>query len=168
MIVVGFVGQLSYNGTGEISEQTTLFLIFQSLAFFAVLVAFVLAAFITHKLFYHGLLFSLLLGFWTVIISIIAILTFTLVMFGFEGRLSSNLTDMLLGVLVVGLVIGLLLYVINLAFMIFGLNVSFFRERFFVCFQLKSMPKTTGQVDTDRLSEQNSSPETSENYPSSI
>jgi len=148
MIVVGFVGQVSYNSIGELSYQTTLFFMFQSLAYFAVLVAFVLTAFICHKLFYHGLLFSLLLGFWTVIISIIAILTFVVVMFGFEGRLPRNVTDILLQVLVMGLVTGLLLYAINLSFMILALSSPFYRERFYACLRLKSMPTISGQADT--------------------
>lgn len=159
VIVVGYVGLISYSVH---SDETTMFLSLLAILALAVLISFVLSSWRCRE-HYNGLRFILWLGFWTVIISIIAILTFMVVMFGFEGRLPRNVTDMLLQVLVVGLVIGLLSYVINLSFMILALGSPFYRERFYACLRLKSMPKTIGQADADRPNDQSSSPETSEN-----
>ena len=157
VIVVGYVGLISYSVD---SDETTMFLSLLAILALAVLISFVLSSWRCRE-HYNGLRFILWLGFWTVIISIIAILTFMVVMFGFEGRLPRNVTDMLLQVLVVGLVIGLLSYVINLSFMILALSSPFYRERFYACLRLKSMPKTIGMADTDQLGEQSSGPETS-------
>lgn len=159
VIVVGYVGLISYSVD---SDETTMFLSLLAILALAVLISFVLSSWRCRE-HYNGLRFILWLGFWTVIISIIAILTFMVVMFGFEGRLPRNVTDMLLQVLVVGLVIGLLSYVINLSFMILALSSPFYRERFYACLRLKSMPKTIGQADADQPGEQSSSPGTSEN-----
>jgi len=159
MIVVGLVGLASYS-TGEFSEQTVVFLMFLAILALAALVGFVLEH-------YNGLRFILWLGIGTVIGSIVSLLFFMGIMFIVVGNVRDNLTSvMLLQILVMGLVAGLLLYVINLSFMIFGLNVSFFRERFFACLRLKSMPTTTGQADANQPNEQSSGPETSENSPS--
>ncbi len=164
MIVVGLVGLASYS-TGEFSEQTVVFLMFLAILALAALVGFVLAAWRCRE-HYNGLRFILWLGIWTVIGSIVSLLFFMGIMFIVVGNVRDNLTSMLPQVLVMGLVAGLLLYVINLSFMIFGLNVSFFRERFYACLRLKSMPTTTGQADADQSNEQSSSPGTSENSPS--
>jgi len=154
VIVVGFVGLISYS---VVSNETTMFLSLLAILALAVLISFVLSSWRCRE-HYNGLRFILWLGFWTVIISIIAILTFMVVMFGFEGRLPRNVIDMLRQVLVVGIVIGLLLYVINLSFMILAFYSPFFRERFYACLRLKSMPTTAKQADTDQLSEQSQAP----------
>jgi len=160
MIVVGIVGLASYS-TGEFSEQTVVFLMFLAILALAALVGFVLAAWRCRE-HYNGLRFILWLGIGTVIGSIVSLLFFMGIMFIVVGNVRDNLTSvMLLQILVMGLVAGLLLYVINLSFMIFGLNVSFFRERFYACLRLKSMPTTTGQADADQPNEQSSSPGTS-------
>ena len=159
MIVVGLVGLASYS-TGEFSEQTVVFLMLLAILALAALVGFVLAAWRCRE-HYNGLRFILWLGIWTVIGSIVSLLVFMGIVFIVVGNVPDNLTSMLTQVLVMGLVAGLLLYVINLPFMIFGLNVSFFRERFYACLHLKSMPTTTRQADTDQPNEQSSGPETS-------
>jgi len=164
MIVVGLVGLASYS-TGEFSEQTVVFLMFLAILALAALVGFVLAAWRCRE-HYNGLRFILWLGIWTVIGSIVSLLFFMGIMFIVVGNVPDNLTSMLPQVLVMGLVAGLLLYVINLPFMILALRISFFRERFYACLRLKSMPKTIGLADTDQLGEQSSGPETPENSPS--
>jgi len=150
MIVVGLVGLASY-GTGVSFNETTLFLMFLVILALAVLIGFILAARLCQKR-YGGLRFTLWLALWTVISSVVAMLTFMAIMLLVEGRLPSDLTSMLLQVLVVGLVAGLLLYAINLPFMILALSSPFFRERFYACLRLKSMPTATGiKTDADRL-----------------
>jgi len=160
MIVVGFVGLASYS-MGEFSGETMLFITFLSILALAVLVSFVLASLLC-KRHYNGLRFILWLAFWTVINSVAAMLVFMLIMFLFQS-MPNNLIPMLLQVLVMGLVVGLLLYVINLPFMILALRSSFYRERFYACLRLKSMPTTPGPADADPLDKQNPGPETSEN-----
>jgi len=101
---------------------------------------------------------------WTIAVSIVALLGyvgFTLVIVCISGHVPSNWSYILLQIPIVGLILGGCLYVINLPFMIFGLNLSFFRERFCACLRLKSMPTTTRQADTDQPNEQSSGPETS-------
>lgn len=159
MIMVGLVGLASYS-TGEFSEQTVVLLMLLAILALAALVGFVLAAWRCRE-HYNGLRFILWLGIWTVIGSIVSLLVFMGIVFIVVGNVPDNLTSMLPQVLVMGLVAGLLLYVINLPFMIFGLNVSFFRERFYACLRLKSMPTTTGQADANQPNEQSSSPGTS-------
>jgi hypothetical protein len=63
--------------------------------------------------------------------------------------------------LISGLAFGAFLYVIVFPFMILALSNSFFRERFYACLHLKSMPTTTAQADADRPGKQNPDPKTS-------
>ncbi len=158
MIVVGFVGLTSYS-MGEFSNETTLFLAFLAVLALAVLVGFVLAARLCQKHF-NALRFMLWLALWTVINSVAAMLTFMVIMFLVQSR-PNNMIPILLQILIFGLVAGLLLYVINLPFMILALSSSFFRERFYACLRLKSMPTAIVQADADQPGDQN--PETSEN-----
>jgi len=166
MVVVGLVGLASY-GTGVSFDETTLFLMFLVILALVVLIGFVLAARLCQK-HYGGLRFTLWLALWTVISSVAAMLTFMAIMLLVEGRLPSDLTLMLLQVLVVGLVAGLLLYAINLPFVILALSSPFFRERFYACLRLKSMPTATGlKTDADRLGSQSPDPATPQNSDSS-
>jgi len=47
--------------------------------------------------------------------------------------------------------------------MILALHCGFFRERFYACLRLKSMPTTVVQADADQLGEQSQDPKPSEN-----
>jgi len=159
MIVVGFAGLASYN-MNVFSDDIIMLFTFLIILSLAVLVGFVLAALLCRK-HYNSLRFILWLAFWTVINSVTAMLTFMVIMFIIRGRLPSNWTSMLLQVLIVGLVIGIFLYVINLSFMILVLSSPFFRERFYACLRLKSMPTTAAQADADLPGKQNPDPKTS-------
>ncbi len=161
MIVVGFGGLASYS-MSTFSYEIKLLLAFLTIFALAVLVGFVLTALLCRK-HYNSLRFILWLAFWTVINSVAAILTFMVIMFIVRGRLPSDLTDRLLQVYIAGLVIGLLLYVINLSFIILVLNSSFYRERFFACLRLKSMSTSPTQTNADQPNEQNLAPKTTEN-----
>jgi hypothetical protein len=162
MIVVGFVALASYIVSASYYEIMLFLTFFTIILALAVLVAFVLAALLCRK-HYNSLRFILWLAFWIVINSTAAMLTFRIFMFVVRGRLPSNLTDVMLQVLFAGLVIGLLLFVINLSFMILALNSSFYRERFFACLRLKSMSTSPDQTDVGRSGEQNSPLKTAEN-----
>ena len=88
---------------------------------------------------------------WTIAVSIVALLGyvgFTLVIVCISGHVPSNWSSILLQIPIVGLILGGCLYVINLPFMILVLRSSFFRERFYACLRLKSMPTISGQADT--------------------
>ena len=56
-----------------------------------------------------------------------------------------------------GLVTGLLLYAINLPFMILAFCSPFFRERFYACLRLKSMSTAATQSYINQPNEEQSS-----------
>ena len=170
LTVVGLVGAISY-GMG-FSQETAKVAIFLSVSAFTMLFAFVLAAWRCRRR-YSSLRFMLCLPVWTIAVSIASFLGYVgiaLVIMSIAGQAPGNWSSMLFQVLVVGLVFGLVLglcvYVINLPYMILAFYSPFFRERFFACLRLKSMTTTTGQADTDQLSEQSPNPGTSQNSPS--
>jgi hypothetical protein len=151
MIVVGLVGL----GSCGVSAFDTIWLFgFLSVSSLAVLVGFVLAALLCRK-HYSGLRFILWLAFWTVANSVAAMLAFMVIMFAARGLLPGNLTGILLQTIIAGLVIGILLYVINLSFMILGLSSPFFRERFYACLHLKPATATAPQAAPEAFAEQN-------------
>jgi hypothetical protein len=162
MIVVGLLGAISY-GAGEYSQETAGILIFLTLSVFTMLFAFVLTGWQCRKR-YSGSRFVLWLAVWTVTVSIVVVLVYVgiaLAILSIAGHIPSNLFSVLIQIPIGGLILGGALYAINLPFMILALRSPFFRERFYACLRLKSMATTTGQADTDQLSEQSSSPEIS-------
>jgi len=143
--------------------------IFLAMSVFTMLFAFVLTGWQCRKR-YGGLRFVLCLPVWTIAVSIVSFLGYigiALVIMSIAGHAPGNWNSMLLQVFVVGLVFGLVLglcvYVINLPYIILALRNSFFRERFYACLRLKSMPTTVAQADADQLGEQSQGPKTSEN-----
>jgi len=112
--------------------------------------------------------FMLWLVVWIIAVSIVALLGcvgFTLVIVCISGHVPSNWSAIPLQIPIVGLILGGCLYVINLPFMILALRSSFFRERFYECLRIKSMPTISGQSDTDLSGNQSPESKTSENHP---
>ena len=79
---------------------------------------------------------------WTIVISIVAFLTFFLIALIADGPSdpAEELIRQIPGVLLVGLIFGLCIYILNLQFMILAFASPFFRGRFYAYFHLKSMP----------------------------
>lgn len=145
MITISIVGQVSY---GEFSEQTIIFLFFIIFLSLAVLISFVLTGW-RCRIKYTGLRFILWLALWSIISSLAAMMTFMVLTTIVQRPPLYLLKSMLLQVLIFGFVEGLLLYAINLPFMILAFYSPFFRERFYGCLRLKSMPTTVAKSDTN-------------------
>jgi hypothetical protein len=150
MIFISIAGQLAY---GEFSEQTIIFLFFIIFLSFASLISYVLAGW-RCRVKYTGLRFILWLALWSIISSLAAMMVFLVVAYIVQRPGIDILRAIFFQALITGLVTGLLSYVINLPFMILAICNPFFRERFYACLQLKSMPTTVTQSNTNQSNEQ--------------
>ena len=113
-------------------------LVIQALGIATMLLVFVLAGWHCRKR-YGPWRFMLWLALWTMVISIVAFLTFFLIAVGPSGP-AEELIRQIPGVLLVGLIFAICVYMLNLPFMILAFVTPFFRERFYAYFHLKSMP----------------------------
>jgi len=90
---------------------------------------------------YRPLCFMLWLALWTLLGSLFATFGFFIVgTFIMSSGSGPDILEAILMLTLVGLILGLCLYVLNLPFMILGFVNPFFRERFNACLRLKSMP----------------------------
>ena len=158
MAVLGLVGAISYCGL-TFSQQTGGAVIILAILALAMLLGFVLAGWQCRTR-YSSLRFMLYLAFWTVTVCLASMLVFYPIVFIIQ-QVPVPISTVLLVALIAGLAFGAFLYVIVFPFMILALWSSFFRERFYACLRLKSMPTTTEQADTDQPIEQSSGPGTS-------
>ncbi len=158
MAVFILVGAISYCGL-EFSQQTGVAVILLAMLALTMLLGFVLASWQCRNR-YSGLRFVLYLALWTVAVCLASTLVLYSVTFIIQ-QVPVPISTVLLVALIAGLGFGAFLYVIVFPFMILALWSSFFRERFYACLRLKSMPTTTEQADTDQPNEQSSGPETS-------
>jgi hypothetical protein len=142
MTAVSIVGQASYGG---FSEQRIIFIIFMISLSLAVLISFVLSGWRCRHDF-NGKRFTLWLAPWMVLSTLAAMTIFMTVMFVYQG-VPGRITPVLLQMLVTAVLVGLVLYVINLPFMIMALNSPLYRERFYACLRLKSMPEAAAGSD---------------------
>ncbi len=162
MTVVSLVGAISYNMS--FSDETTQVSFLLVVLAFTMLFGFVLAAWRCRKR-YSGLRFMLCLGVWTIAVGIVSLLSFFVIAVVIWSLAGGSLPpySILIQVFIVGLIFGVCLYVIVFPYMILALRSSFFRERFYACLRLKSMPTTVAQADVDQVGEQSQDPKTSEN-----
>ena len=149
MIFISIVGQVTY---GEFSEQTIIFLFFIIFLSLALLISFVLAGWHCRDK-YTGLRFILWLALWSIIASLTAMIILIALTWVVQRPPVYMLKAIMFQALIMGLVTGLLLYAINLPFMILAFCSPFYRERFYACLRLKSMPTTTPQSNTNRPDE---------------
>ena len=136
----GLVGILSFGKT-KFTAQTMLLPILFVVSAIAVLLIFVLTAWFCRKR-YSGLRFMLWLpisSLATGVVSMVYYFVIGLVIMSFAG-VGMPSYSVVLQVLVVGAVFGILLYVVNLPYVILALRSPFFRQRFYACLRLKSMP----------------------------
>ncbi len=161
MAVLILVGAIFYYGL-EFSQQTGMAVILLAMSALVMLLGFVLAGRQCRNR-YSGLRFVLYLALWTVAACLASMLVFYLTVFIIIQQAPVPISTVLPMALIVGLILGACLYVIVFPYMILALSSSFFRERFYACLRLKSMPTTIVQADADQPGEQNPYPETSEN-----
>ena len=99
--------------------------------------------------------FMLWLALWMLLGSIIP--TFGFIIAGHlimsTGQLGAQLSEVLLGIFVVGPMLGLALYFLNLPFMILGFVNPFFRERLCGCLGLKPAATTAMASNIDNIAE---------------
>jgi len=110
--------------------------VIQALGIVTMLLVFVLAGWRCRKR-YGPWRFMLWLALWTMVISLVAIITYFLISVGPSGE---ELIQQIPQVLLVGLIFAICVYVLNLPFMILAFTTPFFRRRFYAYFHLKSMP----------------------------
>jgi hypothetical protein len=143
MAVVGLTGVISYGGL-ELSRQTVGALMLLAILVFAMLLGFVLTGWWCRKR-YRPVSFMLWLAVWTVSASLVGTLVFYSIVFIVQ-RTSVPISTILFIVPVVGAVLGGFLYVVVFPYMILALRSSFYRQRFYACLRLKSMPTTARPV----------------------
>jgi hypothetical protein len=137
MAVVGLTGAISYSGL-EFFQQTAWALILLAIPAFAMLLGFVLTGWWCRK-HYRPVSFMLWLAVWIVAANIMTILAVSSIVFIVQ-RVSVPISTILFFMLVEGLILGAFLYAVVLPYMILALRSSFFRQRFYACLHLKSMP----------------------------
>jgi MFS family permease len=142
MAFVGLAGAVSYTGL-EFSQQTGA-LILLAILVFAMLLAFVLTGWWCRKR-YRPVSFMLWLAVWTVAANLVSMLVVCSIVF-IVHRVTVPIPTVLFLVSVEGLILSAFLYVVVFPYMILALRSSFYRERFYACLRLKSMPTATGPV----------------------
>jgi hypothetical protein len=142
MAVAGVAGAISYN---EYSGETLSSTIGCAILALMMLFAFVLTGWWCRKRF-SGLRFILWLGVWNVVVFLgtsIVVLIGTGILRGIPEWWSELWFVMTSIVLIEALIFGGCAYAIVLPFMILALRSSFYRQRFYACLRLKSMPTAT-------------------------
>ena len=145
-------GIVSYHGFG-FSQDTVVALVILTVMALTMLLGLILAGWRCRKR-YGPVRFMLWLAIWMVLICLASILVFYTIAFMIE-QAPIPISTILLMATIVGSVLGVCLYVINLPYMILALSSSFFRERFYLCLRLKPAPATPKITDIGQLNEQN-------------
>jgi len=112
-------------------------LVIQALGIATMLLVFVLAGWHCRKR-YGPWRFMLWMALWTIVISLVGMITFFLIAEGASDP-SEELIRQIPQVLLVGFIFAICVYMLNLPFMILAFVTPFFRERFYAYFHLKSM-----------------------------
>jgi hypothetical protein len=123
------------------SRDTFMFSVLFIVITLALLLAMTLSSILCRKRYTPGR-FMLWLALWILIGSILSISTFYIVIRMTISSIPSwsYLLHVLLSATLTGSIFGILVYVLNLPFMILGFVSPFFRERFCACLNLKSTP----------------------------
>lgn len=134
LVAATIVAIVSYQAWS--SRAAFVIFIFQALGIVTMLLVFVLAGWRCRKR-YGPWRFMLWLALWTMVISLVAIITYFLISVRPSAK---ELIQQMPQVLLVALIFAICVYVLNLPFMILAFVTPFFRERFYAYFRLKSMP----------------------------
>ena len=156
IVTVAYLGTFSHST--EFSNETVLFSALFAFMAVTMLCAMTIAGKLCSRK-YSPLKFMLWMALYTLVGSLITMFGFFIVATAImSSGPGPDILEAILMVLLVGLIFGLFLYVINLPFMILAFCSPFFRERFYACLRLKSMPTNATQSNTN-LSYENQSPE---------
>jgi len=145
------MGVVSYLGWG-LSREAMAGLIVLAVMVLVGLLAFALAGWCCRN-HYGPVRFMLYLALWTVLICLATMLSVYSTVFLLQ-QVPVPISRVLLVAGIFGSVLGACIYVINLSYMVFALRSSFFRERFYACLRLKSMPSAlASQTQTGESTE---------------
>jgi len=136
LIATTIVSIVSYQAWS--SQAAFQVFVIQALGIVTILLVFVLTGWRCRKQ-YSPWRFMLWLTLWTMVISMVGMITFFLISEG-PSEPAKELIKQMPQVLLMGLIFAICIYVLNLPFMILAFASRFFRERFFAYFHLKSMP----------------------------
>lgn len=160
LVAATIVSIMSYQAWS--SREAFEILVIQALGIITILLVFVLTGWRCRKR-YGPWRFMLWLALWTMVISIVVILTFFLISEG-PSNSAEELIRQIPQVLLVGLIFGLCIYMLNLPFMILAFVTPFFRKRFYAYFHLKSMPiSSSSDTNSEHLDKQSTGMETPRN-----
>jgi len=146
------VGIVSYLGFG-FSQDAVVALVMLGVLALAMLLGFVLAGWRCRKR-YGPVRFMLWLAVWMVAVCLVCTLVFYVIVC-LAQQTPIPISTILFMASIVGLILAILLYIINLPYMILALRSSFFRERFYACLRLKAMPEASQHADIGRINQQN-------------
>ena len=146
------LGIVSYLGF-VFSRETMVILPMLAVLALAMLLGFVLAGWRCRKR-YGPVRFLLWLAVWMVVVCLASMILFYVITF-FIQKVSIPITRIVFMASIVGLILAIFLYVINLPYMILALGSSFFRERFYACLRLKAISEAPQQADIGRINQQN-------------
>jgi len=156
VVIVAGLGILSYST--EVSSQTALFLILFVFMTLTILVAITLSRRLCRGI-YRPVRLMLWLALCTLIVSLVTMFVYIIV----GSIIMSSQPDISVSIYILpGLIFGLILYVLNLPFMILGFTSSFFRERFCACLNLIPVPAAPEKTDIGRINRQNPGTEINE------
>lgn len=135
MVIISCLGILSYSAS--FSEETVIFLALFVFMTFAILMAIAISRRLCSKK-YSPVRFMLWLALWMILFGVFATLGFYIaVTLVTSSSLPSDLLSTLLWIAIMGLILGVFIYLLNLPYMILGFVNPFFRERFYACLWLK-------------------------------
>jgi len=146
------LGIVSYLGFG-FSQDAVVALSMLTLLALGMLLGYILAGRRCRKR-YGPVRFLLWLAVWMVVVCLASMIVFYVITF-FIQKVPIPITRILFMASIVGLILAIFLYVINLPYMILALRSSFFRERFYACLRLKAKPEAPQQADIGRINDQN-------------
>jgi hypothetical protein len=151
-ITIFLVGIVSYHGF-VFSQDTVVALVILAVLAMSMVLGFVFAGWRCRKR-YGPVRFMLWLAIWMIVVCPASILMFYLIAFMIE-QAPIPISTILLMAIIVGLVLGICLYVINLPYMVLALSNSFFRERFFAYLRVKPIQTVPEQAGLGQLNEKN-------------
>lgn len=146
MAVICLVGEISYFGL-NFSQQTFGTLTMSIMSALVILLGFVLAGW-RCRIRYSSLRFMLYLAFWTIVACLVSMFVVFLTV-SIIQQMTVSISSVLIMIPIVSLILGACLYVIVFPFMILAIYSPFFRERFYACLRLKSMPTTAANPNTN-------------------
>ncbi len=140
MMFVYALGIFSFSGL-EFTSETIVITVFFCIVTAATLLAFVLAGWRCRRR-YTALRFMLWLAGWCIAVCVVAMFVYALSAFVIIAVImnqSISIGSIFIQIPLMGLVVGVILYLLLLPYMILVLNSDLFRRRFYGCFRLKGM-----------------------------